>query len=97
RVTLKAAASVARGTPIVLQPAHLGSEFVTPSPAIEVPRAATPAALVPPSLREATLEFQRTLIRRTLAEHGGNWAAAARALDMHRGNLHHLASRLGLR
>jgi len=97
RVTLKAAAGVARGTPIVLEPAHLGPEFVAPSLAIEEPHAAVPAAPVPPSFRDATLEFQRTLIRRTLAGHAGNWAATARALGMHRGNLHHLASRLGLR
>jgi anaerobic nitric oxide reductase transcription regulator len=97
RVTLKATAGVARGTAIVLQPAHLGPEFAAPAPAIEAPQAVASAAPLPRSLRDATLEFQRTLIRRALAEQGGNWAAAARALGMHRGNLHHLASRLGLR
>jgi anaerobic nitric oxide reductase transcription regulator len=29
--------------------------------------------------------------------HHGNWAAAARALGMHRSNLHHRAAKLGLR
>ncbi len=32
-----------------------------------------------------------------LAAHDGNRAAAARALGLHRGNLHHLAARLGIR
>jgi anaerobic nitric oxide reductase transcription regulator len=31
-----------------------------------------------------------------VARAGGNWSAAARALGMHRSNLHHLARRLGL-
>src|SRR5262249_25106941 len=97
RVTLKATASFVRGTPIALQPAHLGSEFLGPAVASDVPQPAVPAAAVPLSLREATREFQRTVIRRALAEHDGNWAAVARALGTHRGNLHHLASRLGLR
>ena len=48
-------------------------------------------------LREATLEFQRVRIRRALALHRDNWAAAARSLGLHRSNLHHLAKRLGLR
>jgi anaerobic nitric oxide reductase transcription regulator len=97
RVTLKAAASVVRGTPVVLQAAHLGAEFLGPTGASALPQAAVRAALVPPSLRQATREFQRAVIRRTLAEQNGNWAAAARVLGMHRSNLHHLASRLGLR
>ena len=48
-------------------------------------------------LREATLDFQRAMIRRALQEHNGSRAGAARALGMHRSNLHHLAARLGLR
>ena len=34
---------------------------------------------------------------RELAQHGGNWSAAARSLGLDRGNIHHLARRLGLR
>ncbi len=48
-------------------------------------------------LKAATRDFQRTLIRRALLEHEGNWAAAARSLGMHRSNFHHLAARLGLK
>jgi anaerobic nitric oxide reductase transcription regulator len=36
-------------------------------------------------------------VRRAIEESGGNWAAAARALGVARGNLHHMAERLGLR
>ena len=49
------------------------------------------------SLRDAVDELKRDIIRRTLADSGGNWAAAARRLGMHRSNLHHLARRLGIR
>lgn len=49
------------------------------------------------SLKERTQEFQRRTIEQAVARHGGNWAAAARDLGMHRSNLHHLAGRLGLR
>jgi anaerobic nitric oxide reductase transcription regulator len=94
RLTLKAAAGVPRGGPVLIEPRHLSADFggaeAAPPPA---PAAEPPAA----ALREATLEFQRTQIRRALAAHGGNWAAAARALGVHRSNLHHLAARLGLR
>jgi anaerobic nitric oxide reductase transcription regulator len=49
------------------------------------------------SLTERTREFQRRAVEEALEESGGNWAAAARRLGMHRSNLHHLAQRLGLR
>ncbi len=48
-------------------------------------------------LRQAVRDYQRRLIRRAVAETGGNWAAAARRLGLDRGNLFHLAKRLGLR
>ncbi len=41
--------------------------------------------------------FERETIRAAVAAHGGNWAAAARALGLHRSNLHHRARRLGLK
>ena len=98
RVTLRAAAKVARGEVIRLEPADLGPEFSglkngVPSGTSTPERQRTPHR----SLREATIDFQRAAIRRALAENDGNWAAAARALGMHRSNLHHLAGRLGLR
>jgi anaerobic nitric oxide reductase transcription regulator len=48
-------------------------------------------------LNERVAAFEREVIRSTVARHGGNWAAAARALGLHRSNLHHRATRLGLK
>ncbi len=96
RVVLRAGARVPRGAPVVVGAADLRPEL---SGAADVPVAAMPPPPPAPgaTLREAVDDFQRALIRRTLATHGGSWAAAARALGMHRSNLHHLAGRLGLR
>ncbi len=46
------------------------------------------------SLRDAVEELKREAVMNTLEETGGNWAEAARRLDMDRGNLHHMARRL---
>jgi anaerobic nitric oxide reductase transcription regulator len=37
------------------------------------------------------------MIRKAIDRNNGNWAAAARDLNMHRSNLHNLAKRLGLK
>ncbi len=47
-------------------------------------------------LKEATQEFQSSYIVEMLHRHGHNWAQTAKALGLHRSNLHHLAKRLGL-
>jgi anaerobic nitric oxide reductase transcription regulator len=49
------------------------------------------------SLRDEVKEFQRSRIAAALENNHGNWAAAARELDMNRSNLHNLATRLGIR
>lgn len=49
------------------------------------------------SLRQATDAFQREYIGQVVTDSGDNWAEAARALDVDRGNLHRLAKRLGLK
>ncbi|MBS7778584.1 helix-turn-helix domain-containing protein, partial [Acidovorax sp. CCYZU-2555] len=46
-------------------------------------------------LRAAVEAFERRSIEQSLARHQGNWAAAARALQMDRANLQRLAKRLG--
>jgi anaerobic nitric oxide reductase transcription regulator len=48
------------------------------------------------TLRERVEDFQRRTILAAVDAHGGNWAAAARMLGMHRSNLHQLARRLGV-
>ncbi|HKP58312.1 MAG TPA: nitric oxide reductase transcriptional regulator NorR [Polyangiales bacterium] len=92
RAVLRASAGVARGERVVVSARHVGDE---PSAGASVSRpAAVPRGL---PLHELVDEVRRTAIRDALDAAGGNWAAAARALGMHRSNLHHLAARLGLR
>jgi len=69
---------------------------------IDVPEGAGAAAgdaapaRAPGTLRERLDGYQLSIIRETLERNGGSWAAAARDLGMHRSNLYHLATRLGL-
>jgi len=49
------------------------------------------------SLRAKVKAYERRLIQEALDRNSGNWAAAARDLDMNRSNLHNLATRIGLR
>ncbi len=98
RVTLKAAAKTKRGDPVVISRSHLGPDFASAqAPVIE--QISSKAKTVPANIdfKEATREFQRSLIERALAKNDGNWAAAARSVGMHRSNFHHLAVRLGLK
>ena len=87
---------LARGTrnrdDVVLEARHfaLNDEPTAPSAAV------TPLP-VEQNLRDATEDFQRAFITRTLEEQGGNWAACARCLEMDVANLHRLAKRLGLK
>jgi len=99
RITLKAAARVARGEPVILTRSHLGADFAltTAAPAATSAEERQVVELLPRDLKEATKEFQRSLIERALAVHDGNWAGAARSLGMHRSNFHHLAVRLGMK
>ena len=97
RAVLRASADVERGEPVLVRPEHLGQEFgmsASPPKATEELAASTPMGA---SLREDVDDFQRARIRKALESSEGNWAAAARALGLHRSNLHHLARRLGLR
>ena len=100
RAVLRASSRVPRGEPVLVLPADLGLDATRePSVSPEATEAPAPAAAVAPvqPLREAVDTFQRQLIQRAVDEAGGNWAAAARRLGMNRSNLHHLATRLGLR
>jgi len=54
-------------------------------------------AIAASSLRERVEWAQRQAIRDALAACGGNWAAAARRLELDPSNLHKLARRLGLK
>jgi anaerobic nitric oxide reductase transcription regulator len=94
RAVLRAAAGKPAGAAIVVGLAHV--DVAPGAPREDPPVAAAPARSGGP-LRAQVEEFERRLIREALERHGGNQAAAARDLGMHRANLHHLARRLGLK
>ncbi len=105
RAVLRAAAGVPRGGAVVLAPRDLGRDFgdapvpqAAGAPVVAAPDvpAGTPGTPGTP-LRQRVDDFKRREIERALAAAGGNRAAAARALGLHRSNLHHLARRLGMR
>jgi len=48
------------------------------------------------SLKQATEQFQRKVIISALEKERGNWAAAARHLQLDRANLNRMAKRLGI-
>lgn len=93
RAVLRAAAGKPAGSPVVVFAADVDAVGTAPSP--RAPAVAEAGTTGP--LRERVDEFQRRLIREAVERNGGNQAAAARELGMHRANLHHLARRLGFR
>lgn len=103
RAVLRASAEVERGASVIITPAHLlldGEERSTTKRPAHQPTSDAGAALVAVgrmTLKDALEETKRVLVRQAVEEHGGNWAAAARALGMARSNFHHMAARLGLR
>lgn len=96
RAVLQTSARLEPGAPVVLDASRIlpglavGSE---PAPGPEAP----PAAPTQGTLREQVESFERRVIERAVRTADGNWAEAARILGMHRSNLHHKATRLGLR
>lgn len=98
RAVLKASAVVGLGEPIQVQARHLSGDLGTPiyaSPDQQLPKMTSGTGKI--SMRAELAALQRRLITTALANNQGNWAAAARDLDMNRSNLHNLATRLGLR
>jgi anaerobic nitric oxide reductase transcription regulator len=96
RAVLRASARAKDGEAVMIASTDIG-ELGTTEPVAEPAGdpGADPSLRVMP-LREAVDEFQRRMIREALRKAGGNWSAAARALGMHRSNLHHMAERLGM-
>ncbi len=98
RALLKASQRSLNEDYLRILPEHLAGDlgsalYVHPAPAYESP--SPPHADL--SFREEVKSFQIRLIQAALDRNQGNWAAAARELDMHRSNLHNLATRLGMR
>ena len=93
RGILRAMGRTSSGESVVVRQDDLDVERSTakasPAPAV--------ARNEPVRLREAVDEFKRTLVADAVRRNDGNWAAAARELGVERGNLHHLARRLGIK
>ena len=68
-----------------------------PAHATEPPATASKTDTADSPLRDAVDACQRHAITQALARHQGNWAQAARALEVDASNLHKLARRLGLK
>jgi Transcriptional regulator containing GAF, AAA-type ATPase, and DNA binding domains len=94
RACLKALAREGRGGVLAIEAGDLDLALAAGPPAgtAQVP----PRASEPLPLRAALALYERQRIEEALARHGGNWAAAARALGMDRANLRRSATRLGL-
>ena len=98
RGVLRAARGVTgRGRAILVEIEHL--DLGAPQPVTSDVSGANPARAGNSSrpLGERVDGFRRRAIVEAVERHGGNWAAAARELGIHRSNLHQLATRLGLR
>lgn len=93
RALLRALRDGRRRDLLEIGPTHLALELTPPPPSTPLPRQPQPGE----PLAEQVDEFRRRVITEVVREQGGNWAAAARSLGMHRANLHALARRLGLK
>jgi len=96
RAVLKASQQNQPGELLHIRPEHLAGDlgsamYVQPVQEIQE------KAIEKISFRDEVRAFQINLIQAALHANKGNWAAAARDLDMNRSNLHNLATRLGIR
>lgn len=98
RAVLKASFDSPKGDPVVIDPSHLGSDLIPADLHIRPPLPKKePVFTKDFSFNDEVKTFKRKMIRQALKQNNGNWAAAARDLNMHRSNLHNLAKRLGLK
>ncbi len=97
RAVLRASAGRSGEELVVVTPDHLGGDLSSTAHPLEPGPGRTFRPAVTRPLRGAVEDFQRDLILAAVENHAGNWAAAARALGMNRGNLHKLAKRLGVK
>ena len=98
RAILKASSESPRGNPVIIKPIHLGGDLISIDTNVELSSPdLDPLLSKELNLQEAVQQFKKQLIQRALTKNDGNWAATAKDLGMHRSNLHHLATRLGLR
>ncbi len=98
RAVLKASRNPEGFDFLKIRPDHLAGDigsalYVSPSPISDIPSKNRGKI----NFREEVKEFQIRLIQSALERNNGNWAAAARDLDLDRSNLHNLSVRLGMR
>lgn len=100
RSILKASSGASQQDRVTVSPVHLAGDLGTllyTSPTVISPTHSPGNQIDKGSFRQNMKNYQVTLINAALTENNGNWAAAARDLDMNRSNLHNLATRLGIR
>jgi anaerobic nitric oxide reductase transcription regulator len=98
RAILKASSESPRGNSVIIKPIHLGADLISLDTNIQFSSPdLDPLISKELNLQEAVRHFKKQLIDHALNRNDGKWAAAAKELGMHRSNLHHLATRLGLR
>ncbi|GAB1385311.1 nitric oxide reductase transcriptional regulator NorR [Melaminivora sp.] len=98
RAALKSLSRGAEASAIVtLEPGLLDLDALSAPASVASSAPAQPLSEIPPTLRAAVDDCQRRTILDALARHAGNWAQAARALEVDASNLHKLARRLGLK
>jgi anaerobic nitric oxide reductase transcription regulator len=95
RAVLRASAGRDRRQGAIVDLGHL--DLAAPRPLVPALPPEPAPDDTPRPLRARVADFEREVILRAVERHGGNWAAAARELGMHRSNLHHLARRLGIK
>ena len=96
RAALRAAAGVPRGEAVFIQAGILDNGALPLAARLAPPEEAEVVPVSLPLLKDAVEACKRRSLQQALVAHGGNQAAAARALGLHRGNFHKLARRLGL-
>ena len=95
RAVLRAVRQAPPNETVILDAEALRPELVGSSTPAPSTRHASSTGVQQP-LRDMVDEFKRTVITDVLDREHGNWAAAARALGVHRANLHATAKRLGI-
>ncbi|MBL8843071.1 MAG: nitric oxide reductase transcriptional regulator NorR [Planctomycetes bacterium] len=101
RAALRAASEGRERTVLPIEPRHLdlraGEAVASGGAAGGGALGALAGAAAGGTLAERLEAYRRAAIEEAVERNGGNWAAAARALGLHRANLHALAVRLGLK
>jgi anaerobic nitric oxide reductase transcription regulator len=98
RAVLKASFDSPKDAPVVIFPAHLGDDLSATDRPYSPPIPQKETVFTKEfSFNDEVKAFKVRLIRQAIDKNNGNWAAAARDLNMHRSNLHNLAKRVGLK